>query len=104
VTLQSAREHGHSTAFAMHPSSVSLWLEGAESLEEARLEVCYIVPGVLIEGGVSRSSRKVAAKYRSTRASGEQEIQCAHTEVELAFGALDERLTEVDKWPSQSRG
>jgi hypothetical protein len=104
VTLQLAREHGHSTAFAMHPSSVAPWLEGAESHEIVSIEVCYIVPGVLIEGGVSRRSRKVDAKYRSSRASGGQEIQCAHIEVELAFGALDERLTEVDKWPSQSRG
>ncbi|GAQ86528.1 hypothetical protein KFL_002940140 [Klebsormidium nitens] len=97
MTLESAREHGHSTRTAMHISNVEPWL-GKANLDSVTVEFCYIVPGDLVTGGVPRHTEQIPAKMGVTRAQAGSIQIVAHTHVELAFGQLDERLGQVDKW------
>ncbi|GAQ91098.1 hypothetical protein KFL_007270050 [Klebsormidium nitens] len=97
MTLESAHDHRRSTQTAMHIGNVKPWLGGAE-LESVDVDFCYIVPGALVKGRISRHTEPVEAKLGTTRGQAGSVQIVAHTHIELAFGQLDGKLGQVDRW------
>lgn len=97
ITLESAKEHSHSTITAMHEDYVSPWLAGMDP-SKVNVQMVYIVPKEQIADNELRREEK-EAKYIELRARRVL-VQVAHSHEELSFGSLSKRLEFIDSWPS----